>query len=138
MAPPKLSKQTKSNAMRFRVDGVTYVVDRDELTPRIERELFTQTSLTVQKAVEAVVGGASFGLAALIFLARRQAGEAVAYQTIEDDLWKAMKAAGDEFDIDLIVGARAGRVRSAPRSEASASGGVAGAGALVRDPAVGG
>ena len=56
MAPPKLSKQTKSNAMRFRVDGVTYVVDRDELTPRIERELFTQTSLPVQKAVEAVVG----------------------------------------------------------------------------------
>jgi len=114
MAPPKLSKQTKSNAMRFRVDGVTYVVDRDELTPRIERELFTQTSLTVQKAVEAVVGGASFGLAALIFLARRQAGEAVAYQTIEDDLWKAMKAAGDEFDIDLIVEGEGGEGEVGP------------------------
>jgi len=114
MAPPKLSKQTKSNAMRFRVDGVTYVVDRDELTPRIELELFNQTGLTVQKAVEAVVGGALFGLAALVFLARRQAGEAVAYQPIADDLWKAMKAAGDEFDIDLIVGEDGGEGEDGP------------------------
>jgi len=68
----------------------------------------------VQKAVEAVVGGASFGLAALIFLARRQAGEAVAYQTIEDDLWRAMKAAGDEFDIDLIVGEDGGEGEVGP------------------------
>lgn len=104
MAPPKLTNKAKpGTVIRFRVDGVVYVVDRDEITPRIERELFTQTGLTVQKAVEAVVGGASFGLAALMFLARRQAGETVAYQPIEDDLWAAMKAS-DEFDIDLIVG----------------------------------
>ena len=102
MAPPKLPKKTAT--MRFRVDGVTYAVDRDEITPNVERELFTQSGLTVSKAVEAVVGGALFGLAALIFLARRQAGEAVAYQSIEADLWAAMKAAGDEFDVDLIVG----------------------------------
>jgi len=38
----------------------------------------------------------------------------VAYQTIEDDLWKAMKAAGDEFDIDLIVGEDGGEGEDGP------------------------
>jgi hypothetical protein len=104
MAPPKLSKKQNGQALRFRVDGVVYEVDRAELTPRIERELFSQSGLTVSKAFEALVGGATFGVAALVFLARRQAGDGVAYQQIEDDLWQAMKAAGDEFDIDLIVG----------------------------------
>lgn len=103
MAPPRLPKSAKSDALRFRVDGVVYSVDRAELTPKIERELFQQSGLTMAKAIEALTGGAAFGLAALVFLARRQAGEAVAYQRIEDDLWEAQKAAGGEFDIDLLV-----------------------------------
>lgn len=103
MAPPKMPKK-QSDALRFRVDGVVYVVDRAELTPKIERELFQQSGLTMAKAIEALTGGAAFGLAALVFLARRQAGEAVVYQKIEDDLWAAQQAAGGEFDVDLLVG----------------------------------
>lgn len=109
MAPPKLSKQ-QSDALRFRVDGVVYAFDRAEIGPRIERELFQQSGLTVAKAMEALVGGASFGVAALVFLARRQAGEVVQYQAIEDDLWRAMRESGDEFDLDLIVGDDGGEV----------------------------
>ncbi len=104
MAPPKMPKKQASDALRFRVDGVVYVVDRAELTPKIERELFQQSGLTMAKAIEALTGGAAFGLAALVFLARRQAGEAVVYQKIEDDLWAAQQAAGGEFDVDLLVG----------------------------------
>lgn len=105
MAPPRLPKNKPSDtAMRFRVDGVVYTLDRGEVTPKIERELFQQSKMTMAQAFEALVGGATFGVAALVFLARRQAGDGVAYQQIEDDLWQAMKAAGDEFDIDLLTG----------------------------------
>ncbi len=105
MAPPKMPKKQQSDALRFRVDGVVYVVDRAELTPKIERELFQQSDgLTLARAIEALKGGAGFGLAALVFLARRQADEAVVYQKIEDDLWAAQQAAGGEFDVDLLVG----------------------------------
>ena len=38
----------------------------------------------------------------------------VAYQQIEDDLWRAMKAAGDEFDIDLVVDGEGGEGEVGP------------------------
>lgn len=105
MAPPRLPKNKPSDtAMRFRVDGVVYTLDRGEVTPKIERELFQQSKMTMAQAFEALSGGGMFGLAGLVFLARRQAGEAVAYERIETDLWEAMRAADGEFDVDLLTG----------------------------------
>lgn len=102
MAPPKLQK--RGDAKRtFRVDGVVYVLDAADLTPRIERELYTQAGVTPAQAFEALMHGARFGIAAVMFLARRQAGDTVAYQAIEDGLWQAIQRAGeDDFDLAII------------------------------------
>lgn len=104
MAPPRLAKNKPRNVLRFRCDGVEYALDRDDLTPRLERELFTQAGVTPQQAFQAFAGGATFGVAAVLWLARRQAGEAVAYQVVEDGLWAAIKRSGeDEFDLALLT-----------------------------------
>lgn len=102
MPPPSRKKPAGKNIVRFRVEGVEYTVDRDEVTPRLERELFAQTDLTPNQAMRALTSGAVFGVAALMFIARRQAGEQVVYQNIEDRLWAAMKDAGDEFDLTVL------------------------------------
>lgn len=103
MPPPSRKKLAGKNIVRFRVEGVEYTVDRDEITPRLERELFVQTDLTPSQAMRALTSGAVFGIAALMFIARRQAGEQVVYQNIEDRLWAAMKDAGpDEFDLTVL------------------------------------
>jgi hypothetical protein len=103
MPPPTRSKkQNEKDALRFRVDGVEYTVDRSDITPRIERELFTQAGITLSDAGMALTRGALFGVAAMMFVARRQQGEQVAYQPIEDGLWRAKQEAGDEFDLTLL------------------------------------
>ena len=102
MPPPSRKKPAGKNIVRFRVEAVEYTVDRDEITPRIERELFTQAGVTPTQAMQAVTSGAVFGVAALMFIARRQAGEQVVYQNIEDRLWAAMKDSPDDFDLTIL------------------------------------
>lgn len=107
--PPSLKTRTAGpdpeKLFRFRLDGVEYTVDRSDISPRMERELFQQSGVTPQAAFTALTQGATFGIAALVYLARRQAGERVAYQQIEDALWKASQDAaesGEPIDLEVL------------------------------------
>lgn len=102
MPPPRPTKKAAAEVLRFRCDGVDYSLDRDEITPRIERELYKATQLTPAQCFDAMLGGAKFAIAALVFLARRQAGDQIAYQPVEDALFKSMQAQGDDFDLAVI------------------------------------
>lgn len=76
-------------AMRFRVQGVDYALSSAEMTGVLERELFRATDgFTLAKALEAASAGGLFGVAALMWLARRQAGETVKYEAVEDELYR--------------------------------------------------
>ena len=102
MPPPRAAAKKSAEVLRFRCDGVNYALDRDEITPRIERELYRATELTPAQCFDAMLGGAKFAISALVFMARRQAGDNVAYQPIEDALFKSMQAEGDDFDLAVI------------------------------------
>lgn len=91
------------NQVKFRVDGVHYTLDQDEITPRLERELWLAIGITPQSALSSMSQGAFFGVCAMTWLARRQRGDKITYQAIEDDLHKARKLAGDDFDLELII-----------------------------------
>lgn len=94
MAPPSLKKQQEGKALRFNVNGVDYAFRESEFTGKLERELYAQAGLTWIKAVQAAQDGALFGVAALIWLARRQAGQTVNYEAVESELY-ADAMAGD-------------------------------------------
>lgn len=72
-----------STPQRFRFEGKVYRFDPAEMTGRLERELWQATKLTMLQAFEALTGGASFGLAAVLWMSRRQAGEQVTYDEVE-------------------------------------------------------
>lgn len=91
------------NQIKFRVDGVNYTLDQDEITPRLERELWQAIGITPQSALSSMAQGAFFGVCAMTWLSRRQRGDTIAYQRVEDDLQKARKLSGDDFDLELIV-----------------------------------
>jgi hypothetical protein len=104
MPPPSARPKPDSTAgdtLRFKVDGATYTVTRSELTSRLERELFLQSGLTRDQAMQATVNGALFGVAALVFLAKRQAGEPAQYVAIEAAL-DAANSAGD-LELELLA-----------------------------------
>jgi hypothetical protein len=100
--PPKAAttrkKKTDGFTIAFKVDGVNYVVERDQLTSRIELELYQQSHLTFVEAMHALqnAGGSPvpFAIACLIFLARRARGEQVTYDEILDSL---------SYDMELEV-----------------------------------
>ncbi len=98
MPPPKLP--TKQDGLSFRLDGVTYSVSTRHGVMAIERELFTQTGFTLQRLFEAIEGGATFAVPALVFLARRQAGETVRYAAIEADI--EQRAATGDLELELL------------------------------------
>lgn len=101
MPPPSIKKSKQDNQpkpVRFRLDGKEYTVDPAGFGPRIERELFIQAGMTVKQLGDAMAGAASFAVPALVFLARRQAGEMVQYQPIEDALWAAQQAGDVEIE----------------------------------------
>ena len=101
--PPKSSTARKAKSdgftIAFKIDGVNYVVERDQLTPLIELELFQQSQLTFAEAMHALQrsGGAPvpFAMACLIFLARRARGEQVTYLEILGGL-------SYEMDLEII------------------------------------
>ncbi len=104
MAPPTLKKPETASVLRFRCDGVNYICDLQDVPLSVERELYVAAQITPQQAVSALVGGARFGIAAMIYLARRQAGEVVAYQTVEDGLWQAMRRTSiEDFDLAILT-----------------------------------
>lgn len=106
MPPPTVKRRQPADAgevLRFRVDGAEYRLERGELSDRIERELFVQAGITTQQAFSAVAAGAAFGVAALVFLAKRTAGQPAQYAQIEQALEEARRAAGDEFDLEVLA-----------------------------------
>ncbi len=91
-------KKDASFTIAFKVDGVNYVVERDQLTSRIELELFKQSGLTFAEAMGALERTGTpipFAIACLIFLARRSRGEQVTYDVILDGL-------SYEMDLEVI------------------------------------
>lgn len=90
---------TDSKVIRFRFQGVEYRVDPSMMTGRLERELWKATEMSVAQIMAALVAGASFGLAALVWLARRQNGETVAYREVEEYI---DDVAADEIDLELL------------------------------------
>lgn len=101
MAPKSsTARKAKSDGftIAFKIDGVNYIVERDQLTPRIELELFKQSGLTFAEAMGALERSGApvpFAIACLIFLARRARGEQVTYSEILDGL-------SYEMDLEII------------------------------------
>ena len=88
-----------SKVLRFRFQGVEYQLDPSDITGKLERELWKSTEMSVQQIMTALVAGASFGLAAVVWMARRLAGETVRYDEVEryvDSL------DGDDIDLELL------------------------------------
>lgn len=106
-----------AEAMKFRVQGVEYVLSNAEMTGRLERELFRATDgFTLAKAIEAAEAGGLFGVAAMMWLARRQAGETVRYEAVEEELYRDAQAG----DLSLeFVGSGGGDVPDPPDGAAS-------------------
>ena len=100
MPPPTMPTKNQQDGLSFRLDGVTYSVSTRHGVMAIERELFTQTGFTLQRLFEAIEGGATFAVPALVFLARRQAGETVKYAAIEADIEK--RAAAGDLELELL------------------------------------
>lgn len=102
MPPPRLP-QKSSKAITFRLEGVTYRFDMGSLKGSQERALWTDAGITVNDALQALQRGALFGVAAVMFLARLQAGETVSYATVEADLDRAWTENNGDISAELVV-----------------------------------
>lgn len=100
MPPPKMTKP-QGDVIRFRFEGVEYVFDRADVTGELERTLWKQTGLSVGQVGQAAADGALFGVAALMWMARRQAGHNVPYVTVETEVYDAVRSG--EVDLELIA-----------------------------------
>lgn len=96
MPPPKKAKK-KDAHLAFRLDGVDYRLDFGSIENRHELELFQQSGLTLGQLSQALGSGAPppFAVAAVMFLARRQAGDRVARY---DALLDSIDRAGSTFE----------------------------------------
>lgn len=91
-----------TTALKFRVDGVSYVFDQSDITPAIERQLLIEAGVTPQQALLALGQGAFFSICALVWLARKQHGDKIAYLAVESQLYEARRAQGEEFDLEIL------------------------------------
>ena len=103
MPPPRLPKQSASKAIAFRLEGALYRFDMGALKGSQERALWAGAGLTVNDALQALQRGAMFGVAAIMFLARLQAGEIVDYATVEADLDRAWSENDGELAAELVT-----------------------------------
>lgn len=101
--PPRSERRRQKKdgdqaVMIIKVDGESYRFDSSEVTSAMDRELFLQSKLTLALVVTAMADGtvSPFMVAALIFLARRSAGETVTYDEIE-------QAIGFATEIDVEI-----------------------------------
>lgn len=72
--------------MEITVAGVPYVLRFDDLNHKVETELYKASGLTVPEILVAGQRGATapFMIAALVFVARRLAGDNVTYDEVAD------------------------------------------------------
>lgn len=85
--------------LRFRFQGVEYQVDGSMMTGKLERELWKATGMSLQQVGEALAAGTSFAFSAMLWLGRRQGGERVTYQAVEEYI-DGLRA--DEMDVELL------------------------------------
>lgn len=88
--------------MRITVAGVTYLLTIGDLTAEIEIELYKASGLTVPEIVNASErgAGAPFMFAALVFLARRQAGDRITYDEVAAAInYRTLR---DDFGIEIV------------------------------------
>lgn len=88
--------------LRFRFQGVKYEVDPYEITGEIERELWKATKCSPSELNQALATGAAFGLAGLMWLSRRLAGERIPYKVLEDSFYAQVKEAGGDLDFEVL------------------------------------
>lgn len=103
MPPPSTKRDTQqqSKVLRFKVQGTPHVLDWEAVTGAHDRELYIKAGITKESALDALRQNGIFGLAALIYLARRQAGEAtVDYEAIETAVFAAARS-DDGLDLDF-------------------------------------
>lgn len=96
--PPTKPKPQTTPSLRFRLAGVDYIYEHGRNTGEIELGLWKGAGITPAEAIEALTKGSTFGLAAIVWLARRQAGENIPYSTVSkhvDALYA--EAAGNLF-----------------------------------------
>lgn len=89
MPPPKKKTKNADGRLSFRLDGVDYHLDFAAIENRQELELFQQSGLTLGQVARALGSGSPppFAVAAVMFIARRQAGDrAVRYDALLDSI----------------------------------------------------
>lgn len=98
--------------MTITVDGEAYLFDDSEITSAMERELYLQSGLTVAGVGQGLSGGqgATFMIAALVFLARRAAGDTVKYLDVE-------AAITNDSDVDVKDCDEVGDAPEAPAAD---------------------
>ena len=87
-------------AIRWRAGDEVLRFSPGEVTPQLERELWQAAKVTPMDAMQALAGGAVFGLAAITWLARRQAGVRQQYATVEAEVAKAAREPG--FEVEML------------------------------------
>lgn len=97
-------KNDSAAVIDITVDGETYRFDTSTITYPVELELFNATKLTMTAIFSALEeeNVAPFMIAALVFLARRAAGEKIRFAAIADDIDYeseiGVKIVGDDED----------------------------------------
>ena len=109
MAPPKLSKKNEPAGHTLAVitvEGVDYRLPAEKwIDFEIREELFVHAGYPLQRAIGLLTQGEIAGLAPLIFVARRCAGERVQYAEVRRYLQQVIRdAEGDEFPVDINFG----------------------------------
>lgn len=95
--PQKKTAQTEAPEMRLSVDGRKLVLRFNEISSTDELDLYNHSQLTTRRIGELLEAGEEplFLVAALVFLARRQAGEKVTCAEVFDSVTF-------DTDIDLV------------------------------------
>ena len=87
-----------SDAIRFEIDGVSYVADRALLTAELSREYRRQTKTAWMADFSGIDDGDIAGLVALVWLARRQSGETIPVSTVDKQIGTL-----DEMEIEFFT-----------------------------------
>lgn len=85
--------------LRITVDAVPYLFDMRELSSEHELDLFNASGLTIARIGPSLEAGAvaPFMVAALVYLARRQAGEKVPYAAVSEAI-----GYGSEIEVEVL------------------------------------
>lgn len=109
MAPPRLSKKNEPadhTLAVITVEGVDYRLPAEKwIDFEIREDLFVQAGYSLQRAISLLTQGEIAGLAPLVYIARRCAGERVAYSEVRRYMQDVIREAdGDDLPVDINFG----------------------------------